>query len=423
MCGNRPVVGTNRERRSDQPVISHISERTLDMKRSSLAHTGRRSGFTLIELLVVISIIGVLAGLLLPAIAAARGAARRAQCTNNMRQLGVGLLGFANAKNSLPNAGTYREFPLNSTTPGPMNAFGSSNFAPSALYSWVVEILPYIDNQDIYNSWDKKKPYLDPTPNGSNPSNLKLSSTSIATLTCPDDLSIEQGRGNLSYVVNMGFSRFHYSNTSGGNQGAVIPPRWDGTTRNNLTPHLNWGADSASINKKLAVFFMSSENSAAPWNTKSTLTSISDGASNTILVGENVYAGFTPSYAMGGGVEANWASPHPNIVGFIGSDNICGTSGVCSGSKATQNDDWPGWDQANDRDGKEGINSDPDAATGFSPFLSSGHSGGIVNCVMADGSVRGISQTISGVVLSKLISPQGAKLPANIRQLPLGSDD
>jgi len=171
------------------------------------------------------------------------------------------------------------------------------------------------------------------------------------------------------------------------------------------------------------MFFMSSENNAQPWNTKTTLSSISDGASNTILLGENVYAGFSASYAMGAGLEANWASPHPNIIGFIGSDNICGTSGVCSGTKSTQNEDWPGWDKANDRDAKEGVNSDPDATVGFSPFLSSGHSGGIVNVVMADGSVRGIQETIAGVVLSKLLSPQGAKLPANIRQLPLGSDD
>jgi prepilin-type processing-associated H-X9-DG protein len=58
----------------------------------------------------------------------------------------------------------------------------------------------------------------------------------------------------------------------------------------------------------------------------------------------------------------------------------------------------------------------------MSPFISSGHSGG-ANMVMADGSTRFVSQTISGTVLSKLLSPQGAKLPTNIRQLPLNSDD
>ena len=96
------------------------------MSRSN-SLTRRRSGFTLIELLVVIAIIGVLAGLLLPAISSARAAARSAQCKNNLRQVGLGLLGFANAKNYLPSAGVFND--PSPTVPGPMTSFGVGNFA------------------------------------------------------------------------------------------------------------------------------------------------------------------------------------------------------------------------------------------------------------------------------------------------------
>jgi prepilin-type N-terminal cleavage/methylation domain-containing protein len=97
-------------------------------------------GFTLVELLVVIAIIGVLVALLLPAIQAAREAARRTQCVNNMKQLGLGAINFESAKKQLPPSGQCDSTGGASTT--------------YMIHSVATYILPYIEQQAIYDKFD-----------------------------------------------------------------------------------------------------------------------------------------------------------------------------------------------------------------------------------------------------------------------------
>lgn len=107
------------------------------------------SGFTLVELLVVIAIIGILVALLLPAIQAAREAARRAQCQNNLKNLALATHTFENQKKGLPPA----------TTAHPDKApdgFSSMRVIEIEL-SWIVHVLPQIEEQAIYDQFDPKK--------------------------------------------------------------------------------------------------------------------------------------------------------------------------------------------------------------------------------------------------------------------------
>jgi prepilin-type N-terminal cleavage/methylation domain-containing protein len=113
-----------------------------------------RRGFTLVELLVVIAIIGILIALLLPAVQAAREAARRSQCTNNLKQLGVGLQNYHDVNKSFP-------FGKGGTQQG-----GATNLSNNGRVSGFIPLLPFIEQQGLYDTICQGAPALNYPPLG-----------------------------------------------------------------------------------------------------------------------------------------------------------------------------------------------------------------------------------------------------------------
>ncbi|MBS0264840.1 MAG: DUF1559 domain-containing protein [Planctomycetes bacterium] len=155
-----------------------------------------RRGFTLIELLVVIAIIAVLVSLLLPAVQQAREAARRTQCRNNLKQLGLALHNYESS---------YGVFP-----PG---QFASP---PHIGASAISQLLPYFDQGNLYNSINFSLPYTDP-------SNQPAVATVIPGLMCPSDSSanLSSYGGPTNYMVNKG-SNIIWQDATGPNVGMPV---------------------------------------------------------------------------------------------------------------------------------------------------------------------------------------------------------
>lgn len=140
----------------------------------------RIEGFTLVELLVVIAIIGILISMLLPAVQAVREAARRTQCLNNMRQLGLSLHNYESAHRAFPPS---RLEPDDQAIPSSQTA---KSRAESAFQSWTTLLLPYIEQANLGSKFDYDAAWFD--ANASD--NFSVIATNLAIYKCPSSPSV-----------------------------------------------------------------------------------------------------------------------------------------------------------------------------------------------------------------------------------------
>ena len=159
-----------------------------------------RKGFTLVELLVVIAIIGILVGLLLPAVQAAREAARRMQCSNNQKQLALAALNHESSFKRIP-ASLIVEMGL---PPGGTGQPGSPY--PAIVHSWAIQLLPFMEQNNLYNLYDRKFPWFS-SPNlvPGTPDNQSVLQQVVPTFICPSTPGGPERRSSGTFTFGSPF--------------------------------------------------------------------------------------------------------------------------------------------------------------------------------------------------------------------------
>lgn len=337
------------------------------MPKSHCSSRHARTGFTLVELLVVIAIIGILVALLLPAVQAVREAARRMQCSNNLKQLGLALHNYESA---------YRAWPAQSSGP----SLGSQFVARRG--SWFTAVLPFFEQDGLYKSFN-------PTKHWHDTANQQAVMTGVPTLRC----SSAPDRDGFEWTVLVDYA----------NATTTTPTTSARTFFNGaITDYANVGGVGTQLNSSLPITSQLSDplNCGILKATAVKLAEVTDGLSNTLLLVESagrprlyqngrlIPDGTTPKTWSGtasvtrpfptGGV---WASHNKGFLidGALADGNTAIRPGTCSINCSNDNE------------------------------VYSFHFGG-AEMLMADGSVRFISASLPIDQLVALASRNGSEV-------------
>ncbi len=321
-----------------------------------------RTGFTLVELLVVIAIIGILIALLLPAVQAAREAARRSQCTNNLKQVGLALHNYHD---------THKKFPPNGITWGDGVLSATPHRVPYH-HTWLTGILPFMEQGPLYDSIDLNLPIW------FNAAQQAAAATQVAELRCPSAALVESSETRDMAMTNYaGSEGYHW---------------WPTANFGNWAPWNTLGF--ADHTADLAGLFAQTRTNR--------MADIQDGTSNTIICAEVNTTGYKggPIRTCGTGVPRTNNNERVFRAAFVwtGSNGEFGNEGHsrhCRPDGSTAGGWWPA---GGGGAGGGGHAFSPSYITAWGPNANwpgpgSLHPGGI-NVLLGDGSVSFASETI-----------------------------